>query len=72
MSSIRRKRGLSQLRAEVVTHRGEDGIDRIAFAVGEIIAIHAVLVLDVTDDRLDGGPPLHFALDGSRDAVLLA
>jgi hypothetical protein len=27
--------------AEVIAHRGEDGIDRIAFAVGNIIAINA-------------------------------
>lgn len=58
--------------AEVVAHGGEDSIDGIAFAVGEIVAIHAMLVLDVADDRLDGGPALHLSLDGGSDAALLA
>ena len=41
-------------------------------APGEIVAAHAVLGLDVADDRLDGGAAAQFALDGVGDAALLA
>jgi len=37
--------------AEVVAGSGEDGVDGIAVAVGEVIAVHTVTVLEVTDDR---------------------
>ena len=57
--------------AEVVAGGGEDGVDGIAVAVGEIVAVHAVTVLEVTDDRFDGGAAFHQALDGRGDAAFL-
>jgi hypothetical protein len=39
---------------EVVADGGEDGIDTVAIAALEVVAAHAVLALDVADDRLDG------------------
>ncbi len=36
-----------------------------------MIAAHAVLGLEMADDRLDGGPPLELAFDLGRDAALL-
>ena len=41
--------------AEVVSGGGEDGVDGIAVAVGEIVAADAVLILDVADDCLEQG-----------------
>jgi hypothetical protein len=43
---------------------------------GEIVAVHAALVLagfvvDVADDRFDGGPASHLALDRLRHPSLL-
>jgi hypothetical protein len=38
----------------------------------EIVTVHAVIVPDVADDRLDGGTPSHLALNGRRHAALLA
>lgn len=32
---------------------GEDGVDAVAEAVYETVALHAVLSLDVANDRLD-------------------
>ena len=49
--------------AEVVADGGEYGVDGVAGAVSEIIAAHAVLGLEMADDRLDGGPPLELAFD---------
>ena len=40
--------------------------------MGEVVAVHAVAVLDVADDRFDGGPAFHLALDGRGDAAFLA
>ena len=40
-------------------------------AVMEIVAVHAVLVLDVADDRLDGRTAAHLSLDLRGDAALL-
>jgi hypothetical protein len=37
-----------------------------------MISAHAVVLLEVADDGLDGGPPFEFALDLRRDAALLA
>ena len=58
--------------AEVVSGGGEDGVDGVALLPSEIIAVHAVAVLDVTDDGLDGGATAHLTLDGRRHAALLA
>ena len=40
--------------AEVVTGGGKDGVVEVAMAVGEIIAAHSMLVLEMADDGLDG------------------
>jgi hypothetical protein len=52
-----------------VAGRGEDGIDAVAEAPLELIAVHAVLSLDVADDGLDRRTRLHLATGGSRDAA---
>src|ERR1700752_2045150 len=59
----------SQEQAEVVAGRGEDGVDAVADAAFEIVAVHAVLGLDVADDGLDSRTTLHLAPDGSRDSA---
>lgn len=41
--------------SEVVSGGGEHGIDGVACGVGEIVAAHAMVVLEMADDRLDGG-----------------
>src|SRR3954468_4492549 len=58
-----------QEQAEVIAGRGEDGVDAVADAGFEIVAVHAVLGLDVADDGLDSRTTLHLAPDGSRDAA---
>ena len=58
--------------AEVVSGGGEDGVDGVALGTGEVVAVHAVAVLDVADDGLDGGAAAHLALDSGRHAALLA
>jgi hypothetical protein len=40
--------------------------------MGEVIAAHAVVFLEVADDRLDGRASFELALDLRRDAALLA
>jgi cytochrome c oxidase subunit I len=40
-------------------------------AAGEIVAIHAVLALEMADDGLDGGSASHLTFDLRRDAALL-
>src|SRR5207237_4293062 len=47
----------------------EDGVDAVAEAALEVVAVHAVLGLDVADDGLDSRTTLHLAPDGSRDAA---
>ncbi len=44
----------------------------VALALGEIVAVHAVLVFDLTDDWLDGGAPFQLAFDLDCDAALQA
>src|SRR5262249_39412686 len=46
---------------------GEHGVDAIAIAAGEIVAAHAVILLEVADDGFDGGAPAHLAADGLGD-----
>ena len=58
--------------AEVVAGSGEDGVDGVAGLVGEVVSAHAVLGLEVSDDRLDGGPASELAFDLIGDAALLA
>ena len=50
---------------------GEDSVDAVADAALEIVAVHAVLGLDVADDGLDGRATLHLATAGSRDATAI-
>ena len=45
--------------AEVVAGGGEDGVGAVAAASPEMVAAHAVAVLDVADHRLDRGAALH-------------
>ena len=40
-------------------------------AAGEIVSVHAVLVLEMADDWLDGGAASHLAFDVGCDAALL-
>lgn len=56
---------------EVVADGGEDRVFDIAVAVGEIVATHPVLVLEVANDRLDGGAAAHLPFDCRRDAAFL-
>ena len=58
--------------ADVVACGCEDGVDAVAFAMGEVVSAHAVLVLDVTDDRFDGGTALHLLFDCGRHTAFLA
>ena len=39
--------------------------------MGEMIAAHAMVVLEVPDDGLDGGAPFHLPLDLQRETALL-
>ena len=57
--------------AEVVAGGGEDGVDGVALFVSEVVSLHAVAVLEVSDDRLDGGAAFHEALDCWGDAAFL-
>ena len=50
----------------------EDGVDGIALGVGEIVAAHAMFILDVADERLDGGAASHLAFDGGCHSAFLA
>jgi len=58
--------------AEVVTGGGEDGVDSVALGMGEAIAVHAVVIFEMPDDRVDGRAALHLAIDGGRDAAHLS
>jgi hypothetical protein len=57
--------------AEVVADGGKHGVVGIAVLEPEIVAFHAVLGLEMADDRLDGGSAAHGALDRRRDTSLL-
>ncbi len=62
----------SDEKAEVVAGCGEDGVGAIALATLEIVAVHAVIDLDMADHRLNGGPSLHLAANGGGDTADLA
>src|SRR5690349_21210277 len=65
-----RKSSASHRRSRpVIAGRGEDGVDAVADAAFEIVAVHAVLGLDVADDGLDSRTTFHLAPDGSRDSA---
>src|SRR5262249_58208625 len=57
--------------AKVVAGGGEHGVDGVAAGMGEVIAAHAVVFLEVAADGLNGGTPFEFGLDLRRDAALL-
>jgi hypothetical protein len=48
------------------------GVDGVAASMGEVVAAHAVVFLEVTDHRLDGGAAFELTLDLRRAAPLLA
>ena len=57
---------------EVITGGGQHGVNGIAGMVCKIIAAHAVLGLEMTDHRFDGGAPPQLAFDLRREPALLA
>ena len=71
---IKHSQGVGRLgeAAEVVSGGGEHGIDGVAAGMGEIVAAHAVVFLEVADHGLDGGPSFELALDLRGEAALLA
>jgi hypothetical protein len=58
--------------AEVVANGGEHGVDGIAADMGEVIAAHAMVLLEMADHGRDGGASFELALDLRREAPLLA
>jgi hypothetical protein len=48
---------------EVIADGREHGVDGVAGAVAKIVAAHAVLCLEMPDQRLDGGAAPEGALD---------
>ena len=44
-----------QEEVEVETGGGEDGVDAVAVLALEVVAVHAMVGLEVADHRLDGG-----------------
>ena len=54
----------SKQEMEVITGGGQHGVNGIAGMVCKIIAAHAVLGLEMSDDGLDGGATLHLASEG--------
>src|SRR5260370_42555246 len=62
----------AQEQVEVEAGGGEHGVGAIAVAALEVVAAHAVVVLDVADHGLDGGAAAHLAADGFGDAADLA
>ena len=50
-------------KAEIVAGGGENGVGAVAVAALEVIAVRAMLGLDVADHRLDGGWAPHLAAD---------
>ena len=57
---------------EVVTGGGDDDVGRVAGGIGEVVSAHAVIGLQMPDDRLDGGTASQFAFDLFGDAPSLA
>lgn len=58
--------------AEVVADGGEDGVGGVTVAVPEIVPAHAMLGLEMADDRLDGGASAQLALELRCQPPLLA
>ena len=49
-----------------MTGGAEDGVDRIAFGSGQVVAFEVAVFLQVADDRLDTASSSHFPADGGR------
>ena len=60
-----------QQEPEVVADGGEHGIGGVAGAPGEVVAAHAVVLLEMANHRLHGRPAAELALDLGGDATLL-
>jgi hypothetical protein len=60
------KREPGEQAPEVVSGGGENGVGGVALCVGEEVAAHSVVGLQMADDRLDGGATPQFALDFAR------
>src|SRR5258708_38796701 len=58
--------------AEVVASGGEDGVSGVAMSSGEVVSAHAMLGLDVSDDRFDRGAAPPVAFDGPGEPPSLA
>jgi hypothetical protein len=58
----------AQEQREVVAGGGEHGVGTVTLATLEIIAVHAVIALQMADHRLDGRAAAHLATNGSGDA----
>ena len=63
----RKSRQPAQEKAEVVAGGGEHGVDAVAVGSLEIVAAHAVLGLEMADDRLYRGPSFHLTPDDGGD-----
>src|SRR5262245_32905483 len=64
--------GATEWTTSGVAGGGEDGVDGVAGGVGQMIAAHPVLALQVADHRLDGRAAFHLSPDGRRHTPLLA
>ena len=49
---------------EVISCGGEDGVDCFALGPSQVVALHAMLILDVANERLDGNSASHLVFDG--------
>lgn len=59
-------------KAEVIAGGGEDGVDGVGFGPCEIVAVHAMAVLEVADDGFDSEAASDLCLDRERHAARLA
>ena len=62
----------AEQQAEVVAGSGKDGVDAVSLGSLEIVAAHAVLGLEMADDRLDGSAAPHLAANRGGDPADLA
>jgi len=58
--------------AEVVANGCEDRIDGVALFMGEVIAVHSMAGIEVTNHRSDGCAAFHLAFHGGRNPPFLA
>jgi hypothetical protein len=55
---------------EVEADGSEDGIDAVSFPSLELVAVHSVFGLEMTDSGFDRGTPFHVAFDGGGGSVV--